>query len=345
MPKTYTHLWERVIDFENVYHAFREATKGKRYRRGALKFKNLLDENLIILINDLEYESYQLQDYRQFYVNEPKRRLISAPQFRDRVMHHALCQVIEPIFENRFVDETFACRDGRGTHASMKYVLKCARAAKRRWGNYYVLKGDIQHYFPTVDHELLKGVIRRNIADAKVLRLIDTIIDSYNTDGEPGKGIPIGALTSQLFANVYFGPVDHWIKEQNPIKYYTRYMDDFVIIHNDKNFLKELLEKLEVFLHDKLKLTINPKTAIYPGRHGIDFCGYRVWPSHVKPRKSTVKRAKRRFRKMSRIFPDNPGILEHAEASINSFLGYIKHCNGWQTTKSVLERILFKYRE
>ena len=146
MPKSYTNLFERVIDFENIYHAFREACRGKRYRVEALKFKNRLDENLIILINNLDYNSYTPEVYRQFYVYEPKQRLISAPQFRDRVVHHAVCQIIEPIFENRFISETYACRKGRGTHAAMKHVVHCARKAKRQWGGYYVLKFDIKRF-------------------------------------------------------------------------------------------------------------------------------------------------------------------------------------------------------
>jgi retron-type reverse transcriptase len=248
MPQSYTHLWERVIDFENIYHAFREACRGKRYRWESLKFKADLDENLIILINELEYDMYRPEEYRQFFVYEPKKRLISAPQFRDRVVHHALCQVIEPVFENRFVNETFACRSGRGTYTAMKYVLKCVRDAKRRWNSYYVLKCDIKRYFPSVDHKILKGIISRNIADKKVLNLINIIIDSFNTENEPGIGIPIGSLTSQLFANINMGPFDHWIKEENPVKFYARYIDDFIIIHNDKQFLWDLLKRIETYL-------------------------------------------------------------------------------------------------
>lgn len=342
MPKSYTNLFERVIDFENIYHAFREACRGKRYRVEALKFKNRLDENLIILINNLDYNSYTPEVYRQFYVYEPKQRLISAPQFRDRVVHHAVCQIIEPIFENRFISETYACRKGRGTHAAMKHVVHCARKAKRQWGGYYVLKCDIKRFFPSVDHEILKRIIRRNIGDPKVLNLLGIIIDSFSTEGQPGKGIPIGSLTSQLFANLYLSPFDHWIKEKNRIKYYARYMDDFLIIHNDKQFLWGLLAGIKTYVEEKLNLTLNPKTDIFPEKHGIDFCGFRIWPTHVKPRKSTVKDAKKRLRKMAMAFKDNPGILEHARQSINSFLGYIQHCQGWKTTKTILDKIVFR---
>jgi retron-type reverse transcriptase len=344
MPKSFTNLWERVIDFENVFHAYKAACKGKRYRWESLKFKKDLEANLIILQNDLIWDTYKPEPYRQFPVYEPKLRLISAPSFRDRIVHHALVQVIEPVFENRFVNECFACRIRRGTHAAVRHVERCTRAARRQWGGYYVLKCDISKFFPSVDHAILKAIIRRNIADPKVINLVDIIIRSYESD-QDGKGIPIGALTSQLFANINLNPMDHWLKENEGVRFYARYMDDFVILHNDKNYLHELLGKIENYLQDKLKLSLNPKTGIFPGRYGIDFCGYRIWPTHIKPRKSTVKRAKRRLRKLARVYRENPAIFDHARASIQSFLGYIKHCKGYKTTKILLEKIVFKNKD
>jgi retron-type reverse transcriptase len=341
MPKSFSHLWEKIIDFENLYHAFREASTGKRYRWESLQFKANLEENLIILQNELIWDMYRPEPYRQFIVKEPKQRLISAPTFRDRVVHHALCQIIEPIFDKRFIYETFACRRGKGTHAAVQYVQKCARAAQRKWGGYYVLKCDIKSFFPSVDHAALLEIIGRYISDKKTMHLVGRIIRSYESPYQDGKGIPIGALTSQLGANIVLMPFDHWIKEDNHVAYYARYMDDFIIIHHDKEYLWELLGKIEHYIHKKLKMHLNPKTGIFPGRHGIDFCGYRVWPSHIKPRKSTIKRAKRRLRKMVFMYKTNPQSLAHARASIMSFLGYIKHCEGWRSTKSILDSIVF----
>ncbi|MDR2741763.1 MAG: reverse transcriptase/maturase family protein [Treponema sp.] len=342
MPKSFSYLWERIIDFENLYHAFREASTGKRYRWESLKFKSNLEENLITLQNELIWDMYKPEPYRQFIIKEPKQRLISAPTFRDRVIHHALCQIIEPVFDNRMIYETFACRRGKGTHAAMYHTQKYARAAQRKWGEYYVLKCDIKSFFPSVNHNILIDIIRRYIRDRKAMNLIGVIIRSYESPYQDGKGIPIGALTSQLGANVVLMPFDHWIKEKNHVEFYARYMDDFIILHNDKRYLWELLCKIENYLRDNLKLNLNPKTGIFPGKNGIDFCGYRIWPTHIKPRKSTLKRAKKRLRKMARMYRTNPEILEHAKASIMSFLGYIRHCQGWRSTKSVLESIVFK---
>jgi retron-type reverse transcriptase len=345
MPKSYSHLWERIIDFENLYHAFRGASAGKRYRWESLKFKTNLEESLITLQNELIWDEYKPEPYRQFIIKEPKQRLISAPTFRDRVVHHALCQIIDPVFENRFVYETFACRRGKGTHAAVYHAQKCTRAAQRKWVGYYVLKCDIKSFFPSVDHEVLKEILKRYISDKKTMNLIGIIIRSYESYNQDDIGIPIGALTSQLFANIYLDPFDHFIKEVCHVQFYTRYMDDFIILHNDKQYLQELLCKIEDYIHDRLKMNLNPKTGIFPGKNGIDFCGYRIWPSHIKPRKSTVKRAKKRLRKMARIYQTNPEIMEHAKASIMSFLGYIRHCSGWRTTRAVLSRVVFSTKK
>jgi retron-type reverse transcriptase len=343
MPKSFSRLWERIIDFENLYYAFREASTGKRYRWESLKFKNNLEENLITLQNELIWDMYKPEPYRQFIIKEPKQRLISAPTFRDRVVHHALCRIIDPVVENRMVYETFACRCGKGAHAAVRHIQKCARKAQRKWGGYYVLKCDIKSFFPSVDHDVLMDIMRRHISDKKTLNLIGAIIRSYESPYQDGKGgIPIGALTSQLGANIVLTPFDHWIKEENHIEFYARYMDDFIILHSDKHYLRELLCKIESYLHNKLKLSLNPKTGIFPGKNGIDFCGYRVWPTHIKPRKSTLKRAKKRLQKMTFMYKTNPKIFEHAKASIMGFMGYIRHCDGWRSTKSLLESIVFK---
>jgi len=340
LANTVNGLWDGLVDFENVYRGYLAAAKGKRYRNEVLSFKKSLEENLFSIIKDLKENTYKPLPLRQFWIIDPKRRLISAPAFRDRVVHHSLIRIIEPVFEKRFVKESFACRVGFGTHAAMKHVHHCTKLARREWGGYYVLKCDITKFFPSVNHEVLKKAIRRSISDRRVLRLIDIIIDSHGIDNQVGTGIPIGALTSQLFANIYLDPMDHYLKENCRVKYYARYMDDFVIISRDKEFLRELLGKIAAFLSG-LKIRLNPKTEIFPAKHGIDFCGYRIWPTHIKPRKRTVKRAKKRLKKMAKVYRENPKIYEHAKASLQSFLGYIMHCNGWKSMKSVLRQIVF----
>ena len=202
MARTYNNLWGKIIDFENLYHAYRIAKRGKRYRIESLDFVKDLEVNLITLQNNLIWNMYKPSPFRQFYVFEPKKRLISAPNFIDRIVHHAINMVIERLFENKFVKETFACMVGRGTHAAMRHVVRSCRIAKRRWGRYYILKCDIHKFFPSINHDILKRIIRKTIRDKKVLNILDIIIDSYEMEGTSGRGIPIGSLTSQLFANI-----------------------------------------------------------------------------------------------------------------------------------------------
>jgi retron-type reverse transcriptase len=345
MAKTYNNLWEKVVSFENLYRAYKLAKKGKRYRYESLEFVKDLEVNFITLQNNLIWNMYHPLPFRQFYVFEPKKRLISAPDFTDRIVHHALNLVIENLFIKKFVKETFACIVGRGTHAAMRHIQKCSRIAKRQWGKYYVLKCDIRKFFPSVNHDILKRLIRGTIRDKKVLNLLDIIIDSFETEGMKGRGIPIGSLTSQLLANIILNPFDHFLKEERRVKYYARYMDDFVIIHHDKKYLQKLKIEIEDFIGEKLDLTMNPKTGIFHERQGIDFCGYRIWPTHVLPRKTTIKRTKRRLRRFAKMYQNNPGILRHAHDSIQSFLGYIRHCSGWRSTKTILESMVFKRGE
>jgi retron-type reverse transcriptase len=341
MANTVGGLWDRFISFENVYRGYCAAARGKRYRDEILAFKANLEDNLFSIIQDLKETAYVPLPFKHFWITEPKNHLISAPAFPDRVVHHALCQVIEPVFERRFVDESFACRTGRGTHAAVRHVSRCTRLAKRRWGDYYVLKCDVHKFFPSIDHGVLKGLIRKAIRDTRLLHVIDTVIQSYQTEDHPGVGIPIGALTSQLFANITLDPLDHVLKESERVTYYARYMDDFVIIHHDREFLHTLWKDIETYLAEKLSLELNAKTTVFPGRHGIDFCGYRIWPTHIKPRKRTVKRAKKRLRKFSKVYQDDPRILDHAKMSIMSFFGYMKYCSGRQTTASFLKKAVF----
>jgi retron-type reverse transcriptase len=208
------------------------------------------------------------------------------------------------------------------------------RKLKRSCGDFYVLKADISQYFPSINHDILKSIIRRTISCKDTLWLIDTIIDHAEY------GLPIGALTSQLFANVYLNELDHFIKDKLGIKYYLRYMDDFVIMHPDKTFLKELRLQIEQFLLNRLALKLNRKTAIYPYKHGVDFCGYRIWLTHILPRKRNVKRARKRLKKLTKLYNAKIIKLDKFKSSLMSFIGYMKHCNGYKSLAGILKETI-----
>jgi hypothetical protein len=341
MPVTHSNIWPEVVNFDNLFHAFLEASRAKRFRGSVLHYGQRLEENLIDALNRLTWKQWEPARYRQFYVYEPKRRTINAPPFKDRVVHHALVRVIEPLFEAKFIPGSYACRAGKGTHAAKVRVEKFAATASRKWGDYYVLKADIKSFFPSIDRHVMMEIIKRTISDKDALWLIGKIV---NCDGDQ-RGVPIGALTSQLFANVYLDSLDHYLKDDLGVKMYVRYMDDFLVIHPDKAYLNRLLADIETFVTDRLHLTLNPKTCIFKAGnstcHPIDFCGYRIWPNRTLPRKRTVKGAKKRFRKFAELYSQDKMTLEQISTRIMSFLGYMKHCDGIKTVESTLEQLVF----
>ena len=333
MPTTYNKLWDKVIDWENLHQAYLSASKGKRFQREVLEFNSNLEENLINIQNHLIWKSWTPGPFRSFMVYEPKQRHIQAPPFKDRVVHHALVQVIEPLVEKKFIHHSYACRVGKGNHSSVLQLQNYLRSAKVKWNKTYVLKADISKYFPSIKHDILVRILKRTIRDKDVLWLCESIIRHC---GENGQGIPVGALTSQLFANVYLDQLDHFLKDNHGVKFYVRYMDDWVILAREKNSLVYILERAAQFLDINLGLKLNPKTSIFPASQGCDFCGYRVWPTHLLPRKRNVKRTKLKLRKLARLYYNGRVALEDVTPFVRSFLGYMKHCNGFKTTSFIL---------
>lgn len=338
MPRRYGDLWDRVVAFDNIERSYRAAAKNKRYRNDVLKYAANLEENIINTQNLLVWHQWKPGPMRSFWVNDPKPRFIQAPPFSDRVVHHALVSVVEPVFERKMIEDSYACRKGKGVHAARRRAQEYIRMAKREWGKVYVLKADISKYFPSINHDVLFRMFTRTIKDRNVLWLARQII--YKS-GYKNRGIPVGALTSQLEANIYLTLFDHWIKDELGIRYYVRYMDDFMILSRSKSILRELLHEIEAYLVVELSLALNPKTTIVPAR-GVDFCGYRIWPTHTLPRKRNLKKVRRRFRAMSNMYASGRVDLNYVHARVASFLGYMKYCDGYRTTKSVLDELVLK---
>jgi len=275
---------------------------------------------------------WQPDRFREFVVKDPKVRLIHAPPFHDRVVHHALVDVIEPFFEKKFIFDSYACRKGKGFHMAAKKAQSCIRklgAGK----SVYILKADISKYFPSINHNHLMKAISRTIRDKNVLSLSKNIIKNSGFDKV---GLPVGTLTSQLFANVYLDLFDHYIKDDLGVKLYCRYMDDFIVVSSNKQDLHQILSMASNFLEKELSLSLNPKTSIFPEKQGLDFCGYRIWRTHILPRKRTVKRARRKIIKTARKCNAGSAPVSLVRDQIMSYLGYMKHCNGHITSKHIL---------
>lgn len=342
--ETLRNIYPKIYDFENLYQAYLEARKNKRYRDDVLRFSANLEENLIQLQNELIYKTYSVSRYREFYVREPKKRLIMALQFRDRVIQWAIYRQVYPFFDRRMIPDSYACREGKGALQAAERLQYWMRQVSRRPGRYYYLKLDISKYFYRVDHAVLLGILRQRIEDADLLWLLETIINCEHTAfGLPAfseasdvpaserltdRGIPIGNLTSQMFANIYLGELDWYAKRELHIHHYVRYMDDIIILHEDKNFLRGVKEGIEEYLHEYLHLDLNRKTAIRPVSHGIEFVGYRIWPTHKRLKKKTAKKMRRSLKGVRAQFKRGEISAERLRQIESSYSGMLQHISG-----------------
>ena len=350
MPKSYKNLYYKIYAFENLLLAYYRARRGKRSKSPVGRFEYNLEGELWKLHYELMNKTYTPGKYYNFYIREHKKRLITAAPFRDRVVHHAILQVIEPIFERMFIYNSYACRIGKGTQRAVKRFQEFSRK------NRYVLRMDIEKFYPSVDHQILMEIISRWIKDGDVLWLISLILDSgvgildneyrvhyYRGDNlftpfERKKGLPIGNLTSQFFANVYLNQMDHFIKEVLRVKYYIRYMDDFCVFSDSKKYLWKVKEKIEDFLQG-LRLSLNyGRVRVFPVDVGVEFLGYRIWPSHIKVRKKTVYRYTKRLKRLVLRWKRREIHLEKVRQSLYAWFGFVNFANSYNLKKIVMRK-------
>jgi len=298
--------FEKVYSFDSLYKAHKVARLGKRNKREVIEFELRLSENLTLLSRSLKDKTYRMSGYYSFYVYDPKKRLIHALHYCDRVVQHALCdEVLAPLFERRLIYDNAACRQNKGTLFALKRVRAfLSDYYKHNGSSGYFLKCDIHKFFDSIDHEILKNKLRKVITDEDIFWLLCLIIDSYETT--PGKGIPMGNQTSQWFAIFYLDGMDRLIKEQLRIKYYSRYMDDCVLIDNDKNRLKECLSQMKGYA-DSVKLEFNEKTKIFPIKNGVDYLGFHIYLANsgkviMKVRQTTKKKFKRKLKHLMHYY-------------------------------------------
>ncbi len=331
--KSYDKLWDELVSFKNIYLAYKRARESKPTKDKVLRFGLNIEKEIFSIQSDLVNNNYNISKYKEFKVYEPKERIISAPTFRDVVVQHSLINIINQIFEKSFIYNSFACRKKKGTHKGMfrlKKVIQSYNCPK------YYLKCDIKKYFPSVNKIILKKIIFKKIKDKKTLDLINKIIDSYSSDFGNNKGIPIGNLTSQLFANIYLNELDQFVKHKLKINHYFRYVDDFIILCDSKKELHNYECRIKQFLKCKLHLDMpKHKTYINLINNGVDFIGYKIFPQFVKIRKSNIKRFIRRTK--NNVYLYNKCKLDEnsLESSICSFLGYSKHANAYLISKKI----------
>lgn len=300
-------LIERVADPENLRLAFWKAQKGKRAQREVLEFRGNLEVEIPALRRAFLTGTYHPAPYRRFRIHDPKEREICAAPLRDRVAQHALMNVCDPVFESYQIHDSYACRLGRGTHRAVERAQQFAR--RHDW----FLKLDIRKYFDSIDQSVLKELLLRRIGDREVLRCFWRIIDSYETD--PGKGVPIGNLTSQYFANHYLAVMDHYVKETLCCRAYVRYMDDFVLWGDEKAGLKAMGREVIAFLQGRLVLEVKPMVLGNCAR-GMTFLGYRVFPEGIRLASRSRLRFRRKLAAVTKALKD--GGLSEREAAVRA---------------------------
>ena len=326
-------LVEAMADYGNVQKSYNKARKGKRYRKDVIRFTKKKEENLKRVREDILTQEYKPGAYHYFKVYEPKERQIMALPFYDRVVQHAINNVLEPIFNKRFIFHSYACRKKKGMHKASETLQGWLYGWKKYHGDepLYAIKADIHHYFQSIDHGILKAEIRHVIKDKEALTLIDRIID-HNGNMPDGVGIPVGNLTSQLFANIYLDKLDRFIKHTLGVKPYERYMDDFILLSPDKGQLREWLAAIETFLRDELRLELNPKTTILAAKNGIDFVGYKHRGTHKKVRRDSIKRMKRKIK----WYVKGKITKEKLQKSVRSWTGHASHADSYNLQKKIL---------
>jgi retron-type reverse transcriptase len=344
-------LWAEIVSFKNLLRASQDAARGKRNRPDVAWFLLNLETELVRLQAELESGNYQPGAYRTFLVREPKPRLISAAPFRDRVVHHALTRVLEPIFERRFVMNSFACRKGKGTHRALKLAAEGCRRFR------YVLKCDVQKYFASIDHLILKQMLARMVKCRSTLGLAAHIIDGSNqqeeanhyfqgddlfTPFERRRGLPLGNQTSQFFANVYLNPLDHFVVRELRPGLYVRYVDDFLLFGEDKRELVQMRARLEHFLAVH-RLRIHPrKSRVYRAKEGVTFLGWRVFPTHLRLVRRNVVRWRRRMRALCAEFQQRKIDLEDVSQRVRAWIAHAEHGHTWKLREQLFAQYAFK---
>lgn len=317
------NIFQQICSIDNLNLADSRARKRKRNKKAIQQHDKNRDANILAIQNELLNKTYQTPAYTTFKVFEPKERDVYCLPYKDRIVHHAIMNVLEPVFVPMFTADTYSCIKGRGIHSAL-YKLK--KALKNVSATNYCLKLDIRKFYPSIDHDILKSILRRKFKDNELLWLLDEIIDSAD-------GLPIGNYISQYFSNLFLTYFDHWLKEVKQVKYYYRYADDIVILGNDKQTLRNLLYDIADYFQANLNLVIKHNYQIFPvASRGIDFLGYRFFHTHIELRKSIKQRFARKMAKRA------------DKQVVASYMGWAKHCNSKHLLKKLLPNATDHYQ-
>lgn len=348
MAKKYNDLFKRIVSWRNLEAAhYQTMLRGRRYRPSAVKYNFEKELNISRLRKRLIEGDYHPKPYIKFYVYEPKKRLIYAPGLEDKIVQLAIHNVIKDVYEKVFIKDSYACQEGKGTLAAVNSVQRDMRIAERMYSDAWIVSVDVSKFFYSINRIILKRLLRKKISCECTLRLLDVIIDSgpVGISGVPGdkvRGIPLGNVTSQDFANIILNEIDQYVQRFLGVRYYTRYMDDMIAIVDGKEAAKILKKKIESRLTTHLGLVANPKKShIFPLKQGVNAYGYKIWTTHRLVRDKSKKAVKRRIKAMDYKLANGYMELEGVLQAVNSWLGHARHSNSFNLAKKIFKK--YKY--
>jgi retron-type reverse transcriptase len=348
--KIYKDLYWLIISPSALFRAWEVFKSDKKNKLDVMDFELELEKNIFNLYRDLKNGTYKHGSYKGFWIHDPKLRRIHKATVRDRVLHHAIFNVLNPIFEPTFIPNSFSCRVGKGTHKGMKKVAEMLRTvSQNNTRQCYALKCDIRKFFDSIDHDILTKIISKRIKDEKVMVLMKEIVESY-VASRPNlferRGVPIGNLTSQIFANIYMNEFDQFAKQVLKIKHYARYTDDFIVVSTDKAYLENLILKMQEFLRTKLFLELHPKkVTITKHIRGIDFLGYVILPEHIKLRTKTKRKIPKKIQQMVERYKQGKITELTLYSSLQSYLGVLSHANAYKLSQEIQNKFWFWLNE
>ena len=333
-------LWIELCSYKNLEIAFKKARKYKTLKSYVLEFEKNLEEKLLLLRSELLLHSYKPKPLQTFIVRDPKTRKISKSDFRDRVVHHALCNIIEPTFEEYFIYDSYANRKGKGAlKALQRFDYFKRKVSKNDTKNCFVLKCDIKHYFKTVDHKILLNTVKIKVQDKNIIWFIKKILQNYN-NREKNKGMPLGNLTSQFFVNVYLNELDYFVKHELKIKYYIRYVDDFVVLYDNYKSLEKYKDAINKFLIENLKIELHPdKSKIIKLDKGVNLLGFRVFYYYRLLKKVNKRKFDKKFREQLNFYKNTEISYKDFIKSLQGWFGYSMWANTYKLRIKIIETI------
>lgn len=348
--KVFDDIFNEIIAPEKLFAAWDAFKKDKQQKQDVLHFEWNVEENIFNLHRDLRYGRYKHSPYTSFYVQDPKRRHIHKAIVRDRVLHHAVFTALNPLFEPAFIANSFSCRVGKGTHKGVEKLSQLVRAVSKNYQKpCFALKCDVKRFFATVDHYLLLAILHKRIKDENAIELLKEIIYSFSSEFSTlfeSKGLPIGNLTSQLFANVYLNEFDQFVKNELHVEHYVRYTDDFVVLSNSRAYLKNVLLSITAFLRDRLKLELHPKKiSLRPFHQGIDFLGYVILPHYRLVRSKTKRRILHKLHSRAIEYKYRTIDQKTLNQSLQSYLGVLSHANAHNVSQDLQNNLWYWLHE